>query len=266
MKSIAALASDNPSKKRRRDPAAATGARHNPDRDDDDTFGANDDDWGVYRTLGNDGGAGSDDDDAAGGADDDLHAQLLELERDLLEHDASFTEEDTHAAQNSWNKSLLHAFTRGPRPFDDESVRERNQMHLNVERIRVPEVVFQPSIAGLDQAGVVEIAAGILTQRLEEGVRERVARDVFLTGGNTLFEGFEERLRRELRAVLPADRTLRVRRAADARADAWRGAARWVAEGDWAKARVTRREWEECGGGGYLKEHGMGNAFAGNSY
>ena len=40
-------------------------------------------------------------------------------------------------------------------------------MHLNVERIRVPEILFQPSIGGIDQAGISEIADDLLNSRLD---------------------------------------------------------------------------------------------------
>src|SRR5436305_12957100 len=136
MKSIANLASDNPTKKRRR------GA-------DEDTFGANDEDWGVYRTIVT--GEQSEDEE-----EEDINAGLKSLEAQLLKYDPEFTEQHTLEAQTDWTKSLLHAFLRGPWPFDPESQREAYQVHLNVERIRVPEVFFQPSIAGLDQAGIAE--------------------------------------------------------------------------------------------------------------
>lgn len=177
MKSIANLASDAPSKKRRRGGG------------DDDTFGADDADWGVYRTIAT--GEGSDDEE-----EEDLSKSLKDIEAQLLLHDPNFTEESTREAQTDWTKSVLHAFFHGPYPFEPESQREAHQLHLNVERIRVPEVVFQPSIAGLDQAGIVEIASTILTERLANNPRrDDVLQDIFLTGGNTLFQGFEERLR-----------------------------------------------------------------------
>lgn len=210
MKSIANLASDTPAKKRRRGGG------------DDDTFGADDADWGVYRTIAT--GEGSDDDE-----EEDLTKSLAVLESTLLKHDPTFTEDSTRSAQTDYTNSLLHAFLHGPYPYDPESQQHANQIHLNVERIRVPEVVFQPAIAGLDQAGIVEIASNILTERLGESRRQQdVLRDIFLTGGNTLFDGFEERLRRELRAVLPAEQDLRIRRAKDCVLDAWRGAAQWA--------------------------------------
>ncbi|KAF2135379.1 uncharacterized protein K452DRAFT_323088 [Aplosporella prunicola CBS 121167] len=243
MKSIANLASDNPTKKRRRGGG------------DDDTFGADDADWGVYRTIAT--GEGSDDEE-----EEDLNASLKTIEAQLLKHDPHFTEESTREAQTDWSKSLVHAFVRGPYAFDSESQREAHQVHLNVERIRVPEVVFQPSIAGLDQAGIVEIAASILTERLAGHSRQQdVLKDVFLTGGNTMFKGFEERLREELTACLPSAAPLVVRKAKDPVLDAWRGAARWAGNDRNRGSFVTKADWLEKGGE-YIKEHDLGNAYS----
>jgi actin-related protein 5 len=228
MKSIANLASDNPTKKRRRG-------------GDDDNFGANDDDWGVYRQIAT--GEGSDDEE-----EEDLGASLKTLETDLLKYDPDFTDQHTLDAQTDWTKSLVHAFLRGPRPFDPKSQAEAHQLHLNVERIRVPEVIFQPSIAGLDQAGIVEIAADILTHRLNGVARqEEFLKDIFLTGGSSMFQNFDERLRDGLRASLPAGSPLALRRAKDPILDAWKGAAKWAGGSAWKNAAITREEYLEKG-------------------
>ena len=230
MKRIANLASDHPSSKKRRRGG------------DDDTFGANDDDWGVYRTIVVK--EPSDEEE-----EEDLVGGLQSLEADLLQHDPTFLEEHTHSAQTDWTKSLVHAFLRGPWPFDASSTAEAHQIHLNVERIRVPEVVFQPSIAGLDQAGLVEIANDIIQNRLSSvsSSSAAVLKDIFLTGGNTLLPGFDTRLTTELIAVSPADAPLLVRRAKDPLLDAWRGAARWVGSDEWKEATVSREEYLEKG-------------------
>ncbi|KAI9891034.1 MAG: Nuclear actin-protein involved in chromatin remodeling [Vezdaea aestivalis] len=260
MKSIANLASDNPAggKKRRRGGGQ-----------DEDTFGANDDDWGVYRNIGTgEGGGGGGGEGAGAGSDEDSDAEdnaaLDTLESELLAHDTSFTNADTLAAASDWRLSRLHAFLRGPWPFDADSARETHQVHLNVERIRVAEVAFRPSIAGVDQAGLVEIAADVLGQRVQgEDARERMAKDIFLTGGFSGLKGFEERVKMELRKELPVELDLRVRRAKDVVLDAWKGAAAWVREGDrWKVVRVTKAEYEEKGAE-YFKEWEYGNAFAG---
>ncbi|EGP89704.1 unnamed protein product [Zymoseptoria tritici ST99CH_3D7] len=245
MKHIANLASDTP-----------TGRKRRRGGGDDDGFGADDADWAIYREI----QAGKDDDEDD--EEEDLSATLKSIEAQLLKYDPDFTEQSTQEAQRDWTKSLLHSFVRGPWPFDAESAREANQFHLNVERIRVPEVVFQPGIAGVDQAGIVEIAEDILTQRLaNHPARDGILKDVFVTGGYTLFKGFEERLRDELRAVLPVEAELGVRRAKDPVLDAWRGAARWAARGEGRGSFVTRGEWEEKGGE-YIREHNLGNVYS----
>ena len=53
--------------------------------------------------------------------------------------------------------------------------------------------------------------------------RNDFLKDIFLTGGATLFENIDERLRSGLQALLPADSDIRVRRAKDAVLDAWKG-------------------------------------------
>jgi actin-related protein 5 len=246
MKHIANLASDNPlGRKRRRG------------GNDDDGFGADDADWMIYREI----QAGRNDDDEDD-EEEDLSAQLKSIEAQLLKYDPDFTEQSTQEAQRDWTKSLVHAFLRGPWPFDAESAKESNQFHLNVERIRVPEVVFQPSIAGVDQAGIVEIAEDIVMQRLfGHEARDAILKDVFITGGYALFKGFEERLRDELRTVLPADVQLGLRRAKDPILDAWKGAAKWACTSDSRSAFVSREEWLEKGGD-YIREHNLGNVYS----
>ena len=289
MKTLANLASDTPSsgsRKRRRG--------GNPDRDDDDSFGANDSDWGVYRTVANDPGGSGDPSGGGGGGGDgddeedeaeDLDAEMSNLESELLKYDPEFTEDHTLAAQRDWSKSLMHAFLRGPRPYDPESPAEKNQIHMNVERIRIPEVIFQPTIAGVDQAGLIDIVADTINHgnfattstttsttsttatpatntntNTIPNIRDRLLGDIFLTGGPTLLPHFHERVARELRAVLPADSVIKVRRAKDPILDAWKGAAAWVREGGTGgvgAAFVTKAEWEERGSE-YVREHWIG--------
>jgi len=232
MKTLANLAADGPKKRRR--------------GGDDDDFGANDEDWGVYRTVAT--GEASDDEE-----EEDLGGMLDNVEKEMLEYDPEFTENHTLAAQSDWTKSLIHVFLRGPWAFDPESQREAHQIHLNVERIRVPEVVFKPSIAGIDQAGLVEIAADIVNQRYPNPEEQsKLLRDVFLTGGNTLFQNFDERFQNDFRAFLPLDAQLGVRRATDPIFDAWKGAAQWASGSALAKSSISREEYLEKGSE-YLK-------------
>jgi actin-related protein 5 len=95
---------------------------------------------------------------------------LVELEVKLLQHDPSFTEDDTANRRALKKTRLLNAFLRGMPPdaplsaYDPSDPAQAAQIHLNIERIRVPEALYQPSIAGVDQAGLIEIIGHILKQ------------------------------------------------------------------------------------------------------
>lgn len=251
MKNIASLASDEStrsgSSKRKRGAAATI------DNDPNDAFGANDDDWAIYRDIAN-----VDDEELL----EEEEAQLVKIEKELLEYDPNFTVEDTLDAQYDWRKSVTHLFLRGPRPFNSEDPHEQHQMHVNIERIRVPEVLFQPSIAGVDQAGIIEIGESILLNRLQgkgfSGDSYDVLQDIFVAGGQALFQNFEERLYNEYKAFLPAEAPLKVRSAVDPLSDAWRGIAKWAQSGEADSSYLTKQEYEEMGPD-YIKEHNLGN-------
>jgi actin-related protein 5 len=243
MKSIANLASDTPNGKKRR-------------KNDDDMFGANDADWNIYKDIGTskEGAEVESEDD-----EERTIEALRRLEGILLIHDAAFDETQLVDAEKDPSKSLIHAFLRGATGhFDHNDPAQLHQLHLNVERIRVPDVLFSPGIAGVDQAGLIEISSGILQR---SGHQEELIKDIFVTGGFASLEGLDGRIERELRAVLPTGSDIRVRKAQDVKLDAWRGAAKWINEMSRegrGKVLLTKKAWEECGGE-YLIEHDMGN-------
>lgn len=273
MKNIADLANDRAlagaGKKRRRNagPAATI------DNDPTDTFGTNDADWNAYRDISN----------ASLQEDQKLaNAEILRLEEELLEHDPNFHHEDTFAVQETfdWRNLVLHKFIHGPRQNltlamqveghdpeellrNPEIIRRNHQLHINVERIRVPEIYFQPHIAGVDQAGIAEVIQNLLMRNSDRnfevgGQLRAFIENIFLTGGGSLLPKFDERLRAEMTAVLPMGAPLHVYRAKDVQTDAWRGMQKWSISEEAKQSYVTRQEYEECGPE-YLKEHGLGN-------
>ncbi|KAG0227057.1 Nuclear actin-protein involved in chromatin remodeling [Actinomortierella wolfii] len=245
MKNIAALASDAPPPKRRRK------------GQDEDTFGADDEDWMVYREI-------SKEDDS----EDEEDAQLLnQYEESLLKHDPEFLQEHRMNAYTPKN-SFLHYYTWGLGPWDPAvgpSLAQTYQVHLNVERIRVPEVLFQPGIIGLDQTGLLETIQDVL-RRFDAQARERLVSNILVTGGMAKTPGLVDRLDAMMRSILPAQvpgqpQNYQVRRARDPQLDAWRGGAMFAREEGMLKQyAVTRQEYEEMGGG-YIKEHRLGNYY-----
>ncbi|KAG0169111.1 Nuclear actin-protein involved in chromatin remodeling [Apophysomyces sp. BC1034] len=240
MRSIANLASDNPTPKRRRKGQEVAL---------EDTFGADDEDWMIYREISRE--------DESDEEEEDL-SLLNQYESLLLQYDPEFLPEHSYEASASPANTLLHLLARGLDPsYDPTDIGQMHQLHVNVERVRVSEVLFQPSIIGLDQAGLVETVNDIV-KTFEPDQRNKVMKTIFVTGGLSQLPGLPERVMKSMRSIFPVGTAVKVQRAKDPLLDAWRGAAMFAQDPTSQQYRVSKQEYEEFGGE-YIKEHGFGN-------
>ncbi|XP_075033689.1 actin-related protein 5 [Mixophyes fleayi] len=140
------------------------------------------------------------------------------------------------------------------------NIAEYHQMYLGTERIRVPEVLFQPSLIGEDQAGLAETMQYIL-DRYPQEVQQELVQNVFLTGGNVMYPGMQARMEKELLQMRPFASTFHVYRASHPVLDSWNGASDWALQNLEAdEGWISRKDYEEMGGE-YLKEHVASNRY-----
>lgn len=84
----------------------------------------------------------------------------------LIEHDPDFQPLNLDQSPMQYLSSFQHRFLYGTHvtPNDLDQINIRHQLHMNVERIRVPEALFQPSILGLGQTGLTETILNIISR------------------------------------------------------------------------------------------------------
>ncbi|KAH9036638.1 hypothetical protein EDB85DRAFT_1939591 [Lactarius pseudohatsudake] len=223
MKNIASLAADERVSKKRRKGGG------------EDMFGADDEDWAIYRKI-NTAAVSSDE-------EDDI-TQLQVVEHKLLTHDPTFGIDQTHAAISSQRSAFMSAF----RPqYVDGDVEGRARIHLNIERWRVCETWFAPSMAGVDSAGLGEVLQTVLAS-FPLADRGRLVQNVFLTGSPAQMPGLADRLHAALRPILPPEMPLRIVRAADPSMDAWRGMAAFAQTEELKRVAMSKADYEEWGG------------------
>ncbi|XP_023283145.1 actin-related protein 5 isoform X2 [Seriola lalandi dorsalis] len=139
---------------------------------------------------------------------------------------------------------------------------EYHQLFVGTERLRCPEILFQPSLTGEDQMGLMETLQYVLARYTPEQ-QEALVSNVFLTGGNMQYPGMRERVERELLAMRPFQSHFKVTMASQPALDAWYGARDWALEhppGGEAEGWISRQDYEEKGGE-YLSEHCSSNVF-----
>ncbi|XP_060645156.1 actin-related protein 5 [Drosophila nasuta] len=199
--------------------------------EEDDGFGMNDNDWDVYKRI----NRYNDDSDS-----DAENEQLLEFEKILNHYDANGDD-----AQNAAMQALNAA--------------ENYQLHFGVEAIRVPEILFQPSMIGCSEAGLAELIAFVLKLFPAEE-QQRLADHVYLTGSCAQFRGLKARLAKEMMELRPFQSSFAIYESQDPALSAWLGACLQAREPKFSEVLTTRSQYEEQGGE-YFKEHRASNSY-----
>ena len=137
------------------------------------------------------------------------------------------------------------------------SHRSLSRIALTTERFTVPELLFQPTDVGRRYGGVADAVPEALRACPPE-LQPLMARNVVLSGGCAGFPGFEERLRAELRPLLPSELELKLRPERHPTLSAWRGGAQLAASLGFADLCVSKEEWEEEGVRACRRKFGSG--------
>eukprot|EP01104_Vermistella_antarctica_P016328 TRINITY_DN5542_c0_g1_i2.p1 TRINITY_DN5542_c0_g1~~TRINITY_DN5542_c0_g1_i2.p1 ORF type:complete len:660 (+),score=157.10 TRINITY_DN5542_c0_g1_i2:470-2449(+) len=210
----------------------------------EERFGASDKDWNVYLDMTG---------DAQRDEEEVERARLAKIETLLREYDADFLRTDREAVTAAAMQKEAWS------PFLAATAESDYRLHLIVDRIRTPELRWQPAaLMGVDQMGLADVINCVVS-RFPADQQSRLAQSVFLTGGSSRYPGMRTRIETDLRMNRPFESPISVQCARDALLDAWRGAALWARCPDTlARSSVTRQEYEEHGSH-YFVQHALSN-------
>merc|ERR1719157_228140 len=77
------------------------------------------------------------------------------------------------------------------------------------ERFRCPEVLFQPSFIGIEQAGIHQTTYDSI-MKCDVDIRKDLYGNIVLSGGTTMFEGIADRMQKEIKALAPASMKIKI--------------------------------------------------------
>jgi centractin len=111
---------------------------------------------------------------------------------------------------------------------------------------RAPELLFQPTSAGIDCPGVQEALAGAVF-RSDMELRRALWGSVELVGGTTLLPGFGQRLLQETRRLAPSGTKIRLSAKAGRGTSVWVGGSILASMTTFRKMWIDKAQWEEDG-------------------
>lgn len=109
-----------------------------------------------------------------------------------------------------------------------------------------PELLFQPNLDGLTCDGLQKITHKSIMDS-DVDVRKDLCKNIILSGGSTMFNGIQDRLKHELEGLLPPGSDVRIVAEPTRKFSVWRGASTLSSLSSFEESWVSKADYEEHG-------------------
>ncbi|GLJ27807.1 hypothetical protein SUGI_0545740 [Cryptomeria japonica] len=114
------------------------------------------------------------------------------------------------------------------------------------ERFRCPEVLFQPSLIGMEGGGIHEMTHNAI-MKCDIDVRKELFANVVLSGASTMFPGIADRINKEMTALTPSGLRIKVIAPPERKYSVWIGGSILASLTTFQQMWITKAEYEESG-------------------
>ncbi|KAF5321861.1 hypothetical protein D9619_001211 [Psilocybe cf. subviscida] len=123
-----------------------------------------------------------------------------------------------------------------------------NIITIGNERFRAPEALFQPSMVGLEAAGIHQATFNSIT-KCDVDVRRELFGNIVLSGGTTMFPGIADRMNKELSALAPSSIKVKIVAPPERKYSVWIGGSILASLSTFQNMWVSKQEYDESGPG-----------------
>lgn len=117
---------------------------------------------------------------------------------------------------------------------------------MGAERYQVPEILFNPHIAGKDFEGVHKYAVDAIA-KCEQEMRKELYRSIILSGGSTMFQFMGSRIKSEVAKLVPSNTEVSVLAPAERKYSAWIGGSIVASLSTFSAMYISRNDYNDVG-------------------
>lgn len=117
---------------------------------------------------------------------------------------------------------------------------------IGKERFECPEIMFQPSKAGMQLEGIHNYCYDSV-MKCDTDVRKDLFQNIILSGGSTLFEGLAERMWSEIHNLAPTNVRIKVMAPPERKYSVWLGGSILASLSTFQTMWITKGEYDESG-------------------
>ncbi|KAG2615850.1 hypothetical protein PVAP13_3NG053753 [Panicum virgatum] len=117
---------------------------------------------------------------------------------------------------------------------------------IGAERFRCPEVLFQPSMIGMEAAGIHETTYNSI-MKCDVDIRKDLYGNIVLSGGSTMFPGIADRMSKEISALAPSSMKIKVVAPPERKYSVWIGGSILASLSTFQQMWISKEEYDESG-------------------
>ncbi|KAI3882536.1 hypothetical protein MKW92_024782, partial [Papaver armeniacum] len=117
---------------------------------------------------------------------------------------------------------------------------------IGAERFRCPEVLFQPSMIGMEAAGIHETTYNSI-MKCDVDIRKDLYGNIVLSGGTTMFPGIADRMSKEITALAPSSMKIKVVAPPERKYSVWIGGSILASLSTFQQMWISKAEYDESG-------------------
>jgi len=117
---------------------------------------------------------------------------------------------------------------------------------LGSERFRCPEALFDPSLLGLEAAGIQELTYNSI-MKCDIDIRRSLYGNVVMSGGTTMYAGIAERVHKEIAALAPHGMKVKVIAPPERKYSVWIGGSILASLTSFQQMWITKEEYDDSG-------------------
>ena len=114
------------------------------------------------------------------------------------------------------------------------------------ERFRCPEVLFKPSMIGLEQDGIHQATYDSI-MKCDVDIRKDLYGNIVLSGGTTMYAGISERMTKEITALAPSTMKIKIVAPPERKYSVWIGGSILASLSTFQQMWISKQEYDESG-------------------
>jgi len=133
---------------------------------------------------------------------------------------------------------------------DDETIPYKlpdgTVIQIGSEKFRAPEVLFNPSLIGLEYSGIHQCLVTAIS-KCDLDIRRTLYQQIILAGGSTMFDGLGDRLLSEVRKLAPRNTKIKIWAPPERILSTWIGGSILASLATVKNMWISRKEYDEAG-------------------